>query len=277
MRPPMNIDPEVLKRIIEQYQTQVPTGIAPQGFPTYGTIDTSPQIQDDSRLTTQPQFDVNQTGFTQPNNLEELNELLRSGQIDQTQYEQLFETIPEFNYKNSNEQGVLADFQQYNIDNTPPDNARDFSQLFGSMGVGVSLDSALFNIGRFGAMDSDVSGRNLGLIGSIGKTLTSGARSIASGAGFSKRNEFVKDYYRDEQKDVQYTPSPQYQNNNYTGGYSFGKYGGEFDGEGFQNGDRGEQNNFNGYKHGDPITFEYGGKIEKGIFDRMENGQIFLK
>lgn len=275
MQPPLNIDPEVLRRIIEQYQTQsqVPSSIEPQGYPSYTTMGSptyAPPLK--PPLTTQPQFNPNQFGFTQPQNLEELNELMRAGKINKDQYEQLFTQMPEYSYRNSTNQGVMMDSEQYSAPTNPP----DYSKLFGNFGAGVSLESSLFNIGRYAGMDSDVSGRNLGLAGSIGKTLFGGARTLASGIGFSKKNEFVKDYYKDQQKDVNYTPAPQYQNNNYMGGYSYGKQGGEMTNGSFQDNTQ-ITDNFNGYKKGDYIEFEYGGKVEKGTIDRIENGQIFLK
>ncbi len=87
---------------------------------------------------------------------------------------------------------------------------------------GTDFSSELFTLGRALGTEKGTNGRGLAIAGASGSLLFGAARNVASGIGYAKTNEYVNDWYRDQQFGApsrNYTPAPQYQNTNTLGGF----------------------------------------------------------
>jgi hypothetical protein len=97
---------------------------------------------------------------------------------------------------------------------------------------GSDVSSELYSLGRAIGAPAGSRGRMMTGIASAGAAAFDIARNIAGGIGFEKRNQYVKDWYANQQRQNSFTPNPQYRNTNTVGGITYGQEGGElFQGE----------------------------------------------
>lgn len=96
--------------------------------------------------------------------------------------------------------------------------------------AGSNLDTELYALGRGIGASKGTNGRGATIVGAGGAAALDIAGSIASGIGFERRNQMMRDFADEKMKEINYTPAPQYQNENTTGGAVFEK-GGTFNGE----------------------------------------------
>lgn len=103
------------------------------------------------------------------------------------------------------------------------------SNMFANAGAGIGLDQAAFGLGR--AIGSEKgTNKTLNIIGNAGKLTLGLTRGVASGLGQMKASQYAQDEYERKIQEgtgrTTYTPAPQYDNTNYTGGNSYGEEGG---------------------------------------------------
>ena len=99
------------------------------------------------------------------------------------------------------------------------------------MGVGgMGMEGALFNLGKGLGADPGTKGKGALIATSALSSLFKGARNVASGMGVANVNREFEDWQRKQLLKRDYKSDPQDRDNNYTGGYGYSKYGGEFDG-----------------------------------------------
>lgn len=97
---------------------------------------------------------------------------------------------------------------------------------------GSDLSTELYSLGRAIGAPAGSRGRMMTGISSAGAAAFDIARNIAGGIGFEKRNQYVRDWYANQQRQNSFTPNPQYRNTNTVGGITYGQEGGElFQGE----------------------------------------------
>lgn len=92
----------------------------------------------------------------------------------------------------------------------------NFPNIYGG---GSDISTELYSLGRALGAPAGSKGRLLTGVSSAGAAAADIARNIASGIGYEKRNQYIMDWYRKQQQgDMNYTPAPQYQNENTVGG-----------------------------------------------------------
>lgn len=97
---------------------------------------------------------------------------------------------------------------------------------------GSDLSTELYSLGRAIGAPAGSRGRMMTGIASAGAAAFDIARNIAGGVGYEKRNQYVRDWYANQQRQNSYTPNPQYTNTNTTGEIVYSQEGGElFQGE----------------------------------------------
>lgn len=93
-------------------------------------------------------------------------------------------------------------------------------------GGGSDISTELYSLGRAIGAPKGSRGRMLTGIASAGAAAFDIARNVASGIGFEKRNQYMRDWYANQQRQTNYTAAPQYQNTNTVGGITM-EEGGE--------------------------------------------------
>lgn len=108
---------------------------------------------------------------------------------------------------------------------------------------GSDLSTELYSLGRGIGAPKGSTGRGATIVGAAGSALFDISRNIAAGIGYEKMNNYVDQWYRDQQfggDSKNYVAAPQYQNNNYTGGF-YGENGGEVEMVSQENPQEGQQ------------------------------------
>jgi hypothetical protein len=83
---------------------------------------------------------------------------------------------------------------------------------------GSDLSTEIYSLGRALGTPKGTPGRGLNAIAAGGAAAFDIARNLASGIGFSKRNQYVMDWYKKKQQEQNYTPDSQSADQNSTGG-----------------------------------------------------------
>lgn len=147
-------------------------------------------------------------------------------------------------------------------------NAEAFKKLMQNglpymSGTGTDLDSGAYDIGRYLGMKKGTKGKGLGIAASIGDFLLGSARGVTSGLGYEKRNQYVEDWYKQQQNKVNYTANSETRNTNNLGG-GYGAYGGLSE-------NLPSEGDFNSPPDGKPHSRRYGDKDWIEYWD--ENGE----
>ena len=112
-------------------------------------------------------------------------------------------------------QGMFADDQNQDGQNIPR-QPFSFPNIYGG---GSDISTELYSLGRAIGAPAGTKGRLLTGVSSAGAAAADIARNIASGIGYERRNRYIMDWYRKQQQgNMNYTPAPQYQNENTVGG-----------------------------------------------------------
>jgi hypothetical protein len=93
----------------------------------------------------------------------------------------------------------------------------------------LSMEGVLHHMGRAIGAPKGTKGRGLQIGLTAADALLKGTRNVLSGVGLSKVNKETRDWYMEQMAKRQrgyYEADPQYDDVNYTGGFSFAKYGG---------------------------------------------------
>jgi len=141
----------------------------------------------------------------------------------------------------------IADFAP-ELNNTPPDigdtlnmlgykpkrkpeqtqNPWDFNmnQLPFMYPGGSDINTQLYSAGRGFGMEKGARGKNALIVGGLGAAALGTTRNLLAGIGYEKQQNYVRDWYQQRQRDLNYTPIDQTNDINNTGGY--GRNGGLF-------------------------------------------------
>jgi polyhydroxyalkanoate synthesis regulator phasin len=87
---------------------------------------------------------------------------------------------------------------------------------------GSDLSTEIYSLGRALGTPKGTPGRGMNIVGAGGAAALDIARNLASGIGFSKRNQYVMDWYKKKQQERNYTPDSQSEDQNSTGGFKLG-------------------------------------------------------
>lgn len=207
-----------------------PTGLQPD-FQDY--IPQGPQNTQTS-LHSQSYFPDNtvQTNSTQdlsvrsslgrlPNSYEEIDAMLKSGQITRDQADQL-----ELQVTNGPAQNIDQNLDQYGQEQRQDQQGIPWYKAPPINFAGSDLSSELYMLGHAIGSKPGTRGRAATMIGAGGAALFDIARNVASGIGYQKRNQYVNDFYNQQQRRRQYNPVSQTANENGTGNLPFNQMGG---------------------------------------------------
>ena len=162
----------------------------------------------------------------QPQTFEELDAIWKQGSITPEQYDQLELQISNgspttgVNKDGQGIQGGLNSQGNQQAGRAWWDRPWNFA--------GSDLSTELYMMGMGIGSKPGTRGRGAAIIGGGGAALFDIARNVASGIGYQKRNQYVNDYYDQQQRRVQYSPVSQAENENYLGGIPTGQMGGIF-------------------------------------------------
>lgn len=117
-------------------------------------------------------------------------------------------------------------WREVNKAKTTPENMQGDMALPLLFPAGSNLQTELYTLGRSIGAGEGAKGRTLAGIAAGGAASLDIARNIAAGIGFEKRNRYVQDFYRDQQREQNFTPNTQSQGFNTVGGF---EDGGEMD------------------------------------------------
>lgn len=95
---------------------------------------------------------------------------------------------------------------------------------------GSDISTELYMLGRGIGSEKGTPGRGLTIAAAAGSALFDAARNVMSGIGYAKRDQYVDNWYRQQQygsQNFNYTPASQTRNTNNTGGNDF-RNGGNF-------------------------------------------------
>jgi hypothetical protein len=92
---------------------------------------------------------------------------------------------------------------------------------------GSDINTQLYSAGRGIGMEKGAQGRNALIVGGLGAAALGTTRNLLAGIGYEKQQNYVRDWYRQRQRDVNYTPIEQTRDQNNLGGNAF-RQGGEF-------------------------------------------------
>jgi len=87
---------------------------------------------------------------------------------------------------------------------------------------GSDLSTEIYSLGRALGSPKGTPGRGMNIVGAGGAAALDIARNLASGIGFSKRNQYVMDWYKKKQQERNYVPDSQSEDQNSTGGMKLG-------------------------------------------------------
>ena len=87
---------------------------------------------------------------------------------------------------------------------------------------GSDLSTEIYSLGRALGAEKGTPGRGMNIVGAGGAAALDIARNLASGIGFSKRNQYVTDWYKKKQQERNYVPDSQSEDQNSTGGFKLG-------------------------------------------------------
>jgi hypothetical protein len=87
---------------------------------------------------------------------------------------------------------------------------------------GSDLSTEIYSLGRALGSEKGTPGRGMNIVGAGGAAALYIARNLASGIGFSKRNQYVMDWYKKKQQERTYTPDSQSEDQNSMGGFKLG-------------------------------------------------------
>jgi hypothetical protein len=102
---------------------------------------------------------------------------------------------------------------------------------------GSDINTQLFTAGRGLGMERGTQGRGLMIAGGLGAASMGISRNLLAGVGYENRQNYVRDWYRQQQNQPQYTNVSQTRNTNTLGGLPTNKYGGIFEEGGFMPGE----------------------------------------
>lgn len=83
---------------------------------------------------------------------------------------------------------------------------------------GSDLSTEIYSLGRALGAEKGTPGRGMNIIGAGGAAALDITRNLASGIGFSKRNQYVMDWYKKKQQERDYTADSQSEDQNLEGG-----------------------------------------------------------
>ena len=195
--------------------TQVPEGSQPP-FSSPGWMPNQPNVPSD--------FSVRSSLGRQPRTFEELDALWKQGSITPEQYDQLELQISNNPYSPTSEEEM--NYQDGNMDPAQQAGRAWWDRPWNF--AGSDLSTELYMMGMGIGSKPGTRGRAAAIIGGGGAALFDIARNVASGIGYQKRNQYVNDYYRQQQNRIQYSPVSQTSNDNYLGGIPTGQMGGMF-------------------------------------------------
>lgn len=225
--------------------TQQPVSLSfPQPNPTPDFVDYIPEANPDQyRSTYQPDMGLETYGQPQrqpisnapqselsvrsslgrlPNTPEEIDAMYKSGQITRDQADQLELLMT------NGPQGGLGQDQMGVQDGNIIGQQGNFWTNFPAVNfAGSDISTELFMLGTALGSKPGTRGRAMTGISAGGAAAFDITRSLLSGIGYQKRNQYVNDYYDEQQRRRQYNPVSQTANDNYLGGIPTGQMGGE--------------------------------------------------
>lgn len=160
----------------------------------------------------------------QPRTFEELDALWKQGSITPEQYDQLELQISNNPYSPTS--GEDMNYQDGNMDPTQQAGRAWWDRPWNF--AGSDLSTELYMMGMGIGSKPGTRGRAAAIIGGGGAALFDIARNVTSGIGYQRRNQYVNDYYRQQQRRIQYNPVSETANNNSTGSIPPGQMGGMF-------------------------------------------------